>query len=91
MCSFWFALQIGYNFGVHFAIQREGGIGVFPCLHENSGHESFEYLTRVKVLTDSLSSSIAHNQTPTPKYDRSAQNTIIIFKVYVQNINPEMW
>ena len=54
MCSFWFALQIGYNFGVHFVLQGECRNGVFPCLHENSGHESFEYLTRVKVLTDSL-------------------------------------
>ena len=81
MWSFWLALQIGYNFGVHFAIQREGGIGVFPCLHEISGHESFEYLTRVKVLTDSPPPSLTMYQTPTPKYDRSAQNTIIIFKV----------
>ena len=64
MCSFWLALQIGYNFGVHFVIQREGRIGVFPCLHENSGHESFEYLTRVKVLTDSPPPSLTTKHQP---------------------------
>ena len=64
MWSFWLAIQMGYNFGFYFAIQREGGIGVFPCLHENSGHESFEYLTRVKVLTDSPPPSLTTKHQP---------------------------